>query len=334
MRRLAAVLILLALAVSAGWARAAQERIFVRSRYLMGTLVEIKARGEDEAATQAAINEAFDEIARLDRLMSHWRDDSQVARINAEAGKAPVAVAPEVLEVIRRALGASRMTGGAFDITAASVSALWQIDGENPRVPSKAEIRSALPNVGWRHVRIDEKEGTVYLDSPGVRIGLGGIAKGYAVDRAVGILRSRGVRSAILTAGGDSGIVGRDGDRPWRIGVRHPRATDRTVAWFDATDTTVHTSGDYERFMMVKGKRYGHILDPSTGWPVSRAWSVTVITKDGTLGDALATGIFVMGPGQGLRFAGSLPGVEALIVDTRGKVTMTPGLRGRAHLTP
>lgn len=334
MRRMAALAAALAVAWGAGAARAAEEKVFVRSRYLMGTLVDIKARGEDAAATQAAINAAFDEIARLERLMSDWRDDSQVARINAEAGKAPVPVAPEVFEVIQRAIGASRVTGGAFDITVASVGALWRIDGDNPRLPSKPEIRQALANVGWRHVQLDEKSRTVFLDAPGVRIGLGGIAKGYAVDRAIAVLRSRGVRSAILTAGGDTGLLGRDGDRPWRIGIRHPRAPGRTIAWFDAAGTTVHTSGDYERFMMVKGKRYGHILDPATGWPASRARSVTVVTKDGTLGDALATGIFVMGAEQGVRLAGSLPGVDALIVDSRGRVTMTPGLRDQMHLTP
>jgi thiamine biosynthesis lipoprotein len=300
----------------------------------MGTLVDIKARGSDAAATQAAINAAFDEIARLENLMSHWRDDSQVARINAEAGKAPVAVAPEVFEVIERALGASRMTGGAFDITVASVGALWRIDGEDPRVPAKEAVRRALTNVGWRHVRLDEKARTVFLDAAGVRIGLGGIAKGYAVDRAMNVLRSHGVRSAIITAGGDSALLGSDGDHPWRIGIRHPRVPGRTIASFDADDTTVHTSGDYERFIVVKGKRYCHILDPETGRPASRARSVSVVTKDGTLGDALSTGIFVMGPGQGLRLAESLAGVDALIVDSRGKVTMTSGMHKRARLTP
>jgi thiamine biosynthesis lipoprotein len=257
-----------------------------------------------------------------------------VARINAEAGKAPVPVAPEVFEVIRGATNVSRVTGGAFDITVASVSALWRIDGENPRVPSKQEIRKALANVGWRHVRLDERSRTVFLDAPDVRIGLGGIAKGYAVDRAIAVLGSRGVRSAILTAGGDTGLLGRDGDRPWRIGIRHPRSPGRTIAWLDAAETTVHTSGDYERFLIVKGKRYGHILDPRSGWPASEVRAVSVVTKDGTFGDALATGIFVLGPKQGLRLAGSLPGVEALIVDSRGQVTMTPGLRGRARVTP
>jgi thiamine biosynthesis lipoprotein len=208
----------------AGAAGAAEEKVFVRSRYLMGTLVEIDARGVDEAATQAAINAAFDEIARLERLMSHWRDDSQVARINAEAGKAPVPVAPEVFEVIRGATNASRVTGGAFDITVASVSALWRIDGENPRVPSKQEIRKALANVGWRHVRVDETSRTVFLDAPGVRIGLGGIAKGYAVDRAIAVLASRGVRSAISPRG-RTGLWKR-GDR-WRI-ASQPRSPDRT----------------------------------------------------------------------------------------------------------
>ena len=307
------------------------EKLYVRSRYLMGAPVEIRARGTDPAATQAAINAAFDEIARIELLMSHWRDDSHVARINARAGSGPVVVAPEVIEVVNRAIEASRVTGGAFDITVAAVGGRWQIDGENPRVPDPVEIKEALRHVGYRHIRVDEKARTIALDDPGARIGLGGIAKGYAVDRAARVLRRRGIRSATIHAGGDMALVGADGAKPWRVAIKDPDRPESTIGWFEVSDTTVHTSGDYERVLIVKGKRYHHILDPATGYPAKDARAVTVIAADGTLGDALSTGLLVMGPDKAVRLAESLPGVEALIVDPRGRTWMTRDMRRRFH---
>jgi thiamine biosynthesis lipoprotein len=175
---------------------------------------------------------------------------------------------------------------------------------------------------------------TVYLDEPGVQIGLGGIAKGYAVDRAVAKLREHGIRSAVVNAGGDMALLGPDGNRPWRVGVKDPRHPERTLGWFEATDVTVHTSGDYERSIVVGGKRYHHILDPKDGYPARSARSVTVVTPDGTLGDALSTGIFVLGPSKGHRLIESLPDVEAVIVEAGGKTVVSRGLARRIHLTP
>ncbi len=312
----------------------AESKVFVRSRYLMGTTVEIKARGGEIAATQSAINAAFDEIARIESIMSHWRDDSELARVNQMAGRQPVKVAPELLEVVKRGIGVSRMTGGAFDITVETVSRLWQIEGEDPKVPSKDEIKDALGLVGYRHVRVDEEKGTIFLDGSDVRIGLGGVAKGYAVDRAVAILRKRGIRSAMISAGGDMALLGKDGEQPWRIGVKDPRHPALTVGWFEASDTTVHTSGDYERFVMIEGKRYHHIFDPETGRPSDGVWAVTVITQDGTLGDALATGIHVLGPRKGMRLVESLEGVEAIVIDSGGKVKLSVAMRNLFHETP
>ncbi|MFQ5457552.1 MAG: FAD:protein FMN transferase [Myxococcota bacterium] len=317
--------------VAAAISGARESRVFVRSRYLMGTPVEIKARGSDGAATQKAINAAFGEIARLESLMSHWREDTELARVNRMAGRAPVRVAPELLEVVKRGIGVSRMTGGAFDITIETVSRLWQIEGDAPRVPTADEIKAALGRVGYRHVIVDEAAGTLFLDAPGVRIGLGGVAKGYAVDRAIDILRDHGIRSAMISAGGDMALLGKDGDRPWRIGVKDPRRPGRTVGWFDGADTTVHTSGDYERFAMVKGKRYHHIFNPRTGRPSEGLWSVTVLTRDGTLGDALATGILVLGRREGMRLVESLAGVEAILIDASGKIRTSDAMRPRFH---
>lgn len=312
----------------------AGSKVFVRSRYLMGTTVEIKARGSNGAATQGAINAAFDEIARIESMMSHWRDDSELARVNQMAGLQPVEVAPELLEVVKRGIGVSRMTGGAFDITIETVSRLWQIEGEEPKVPSKEAIKDALGRVGYRHVQLDEGKGTIFLDEPDIRIGLGGVAKGYAVDRAIAVLRKRGIRSAMISAGGDMALLGKDGEQPWRIGVKDPRHPSQMIGWFDASDTTVHTSGDYERFVMIEGKRYHHILDPETGHPSDGVWAVTVVTQDGTLGDALATGIHVLGPRKGMRLVESLEGVEAIVIDSGGKLKSSGAMRNLFHERP
>lgn len=316
-------------------ASAGESRLFVRSRYLMGTEVEIKARGREPAATQAAINAAFDEIARLEALMTTWRDDSEVSRVNAMAGRSPVRVSPEVADVVERALGVSRLTGGAFDITVEPLIRLWRIDAEGEaRVPSRKDVAEALRHVGYRHVKLDRGAGTIFLDEAGVQIGLGGVAKGYAVERAAGVLRRRGVRSAMVNAGGDIALLGADGDRPWRIGVRDPRDPAGTMGWMDLENVTVHTSGDYERFVMIGGKRYHHILSPFTGYPARRARAVTVLSRDGTVGDALSTGVFVLGHQEGLKLIESLDGVEALVVDPGGKLHFSGGMRDRFHATP
>jgi len=327
------VLSLLFLAPRAG--SGADERFFVRSRYLMGTEVEIKARGVDAGATQAAIGAAFDEIARLESLMTTWRDDSDVSRVNARAGRSPVEVRGEVIDVVEHALGVSRLTGGAFDITIEPILRLWRIDGdEEARLPAKKAIAAALHNVGYRHVIVDRTAKTVFLDQEGVKIGLGGVAKGYAVQRAMKVLEDRGVRSAIITAGGDMALLGADGDRPWRVGVKDPRDPRNTIGWMDLEDTTVHTSGDYERFRIIDGKRYHHILSPFTGYPARRSRAATVVSRDGALGDALSTGVFVLGPREGLALIDSLGGVEALVVDPGGKPHLSGAMRKRFHPAP
>ncbi|MDP3940025.1 MAG: FAD:protein FMN transferase [Deltaproteobacteria bacterium] len=329
-------LLLCAVALLAAAVTAAGEgRVFVRSRYLMGTAVEIKARGADAAETQGAINAAFDEIARLEALMTTWSADSDVSRVNAMAGRAPVRVAPEVIEVVEHALGVSRLTGGAFDITIEPLVQLWGIDGDGKaKVPAKKEIDAALGRVGYRHVHVDRGEGTIFLDEAGVRIGLGGVAKGYAAERARGVLKARGVRSAIVNAGGDMAMLGKDGDRPWRVDIRDPREPGGTMGWLQLENRTVHTSGDYERFRVIKGKRYHHILSPLTGYPARRSQAVTIVSRDGALGDALSTGVLVLGPEEGIKLIESLDGVAVLVVDNGGKLHMSGAMRKRFHPAP
>lgn len=314
---------------------AGESRVFVRSQYLMGTAVEIKARGANAAETQAAINAAFDEIARLETLMTTWSDDSDVSRVNAMAGRAPVQVAPEVIEVVERALGVSRITGGAFDITIEPLVQLWGIDGDGKaKVPAKKDINGALGSVGYRHVHVNRGEGTIFLDEAGVRIGLGGVAKGYATERARNVMKARGVRSAIIDAGGDMAMLGKDGDRPWRVDIRNPREPGGTIGWLQLENRTVHTSGDYERFKIIKGKRYHHILNPLTGYPARRSQAVTIVSRDGAVGDALSTGVLVLGPKEGIKLIESLGDVAVLVVDSGGKLRLSGAMRKRFHPAP
>jgi thiamine biosynthesis lipoprotein len=302
-----------------------------RSHLTMGSEVRVTAWTRDEAGALAAFHEAFAEFDRLDALMSIWRDGSEVQRLNAAAGERPVPVGPEVRDVLLTAQQVSEWTGGAFDVTFAALSDIWRFDHDRDgRVPSPAEIAARLPLVDYSAVRLDGAAGTAFLAREGMRVHLGGVGKGYAVDRAAAILRSRNVGDFMIHAGGDLYVAGRRGDRPWRVGIRDPRGPeDRVIAAMDLTDATFSTSGDYERSFVRDGRRYHHIIDPDTGQPARRSRSVTIIARNAAVADALATGIFIMGPESGLELIERLPDVEGVIVGADNVVSMSSGLRER-----
>jgi len=316
-----AILSLLAHAASAG--------MVVRQRPQMGTYVEIKILvpdGEEEAAA-SAIEAAFTEIDRVESLMSEYRPESEVHAINASAGKAPVQVNHEILEVVQRALYVSSLTRGAFDITAASLSGLWNFNDVPVQLPSDEVIASTLPFVNYKLITVDRDERTIFLTKQGMRIGLGAIAKGYAVDRACEVLAGRGVTSAIVNAGGDLRALGRKDGGAWIIGIQDVGDRDRLAAKIEVSDIAVVTSGDYEKYLMINGKRCSHLIDPRTGRPArSGCSSVTVVTSRADLADAIATGLFILGPAEGLALAEHLKNVEALFIDDQGRLLWTPGI--------
>jgi thiamine biosynthesis lipoprotein len=293
----------------------------------MGSRFEISAVHPDPQKCQVAIDAAYAEIDRIEALISEWRESSRVSEINRQAGVAPVEVPKELANLVRRSLKVSALTDGAFDVTFHTVGRLWNFKSRTAPVPAKEAIAAALADTGYRHVLLDEKRSTVYLDRKGTRIGFGAIGKGYAANRAVFVLKEHGVTGGVVNAGGDLVIFGtQENGKPWRIGIANPLDRDKTFAWLDTTEQAVVTSGNYENYIEVDGRRLSHILDPRTGWPVEELRSVTIVCPDGELADALATGVSVLGVEKGLALVDRLKGVEAMLVDSGGTIHFSKGL--------
>lgn len=296
-----------------------------RSQILMGTVVEISAFGADQGRLEAAVTEAFAEMARIESLMRPAGEGSDVARLTAaEQG---TEVAPETAEVIALGLRVAAESGGAFDMGLGRLKELWGIETEAPRVPAPTEIRQALSGTGRDDLHLDGRR--VEKAQPALAVDLGAIAKGYAVDRAVELLRRAGVESAAVNAGGNIRLIGDHDGRPWRIAIQHPREAAGQLALLELADTSVSTSGDYERFFEQDGVRYHHIFDPRTGYPAGRCRSVTVVTQSAALADALSTAAFVLGPEEGLALLRRFPATEGLIVAADGTPHASPGLEAR-----
>jgi thiamine biosynthesis lipoprotein len=296
-----------------------------RSRILMGTVVEISAHGADLGRLEAAVTAAFEEIARIERLMHPTGEGSDVARLTASSQGTEVA--PETAEVIALGLRVAALSGGAFDMGLGRLKGLWGIESEAPRVPAPEEVRQALTGTGPDGLRLDGLR--VEKATATLAVDLGAIAKGYAIDRAAEVLRKAGIDSAAINAGGDIRLIGGHSGRPWRIAIQHPRDADRQLATLELADLAVVTSGDYERFFERDGVRYHHIFDPRTGYPAGLCQSVTIVTPSAALADALSTAVFVLGPEAGLALLQHFPEAEGLIVAADGTPQMTPGLQGR-----
>ena len=297
-------------------------------RKKMGSRFEVIAVHPERAVAEKAVEAAWAEIDRLEAMISSWRETSETSEINRQAGIGPVAVSPELFNLIRRSLKVSELTGGAFDITFDSVGKLWDFKSGDGSVPSQEAIAEAVARVGYEKVVLDPQKRTVFLTHGGTRIGFGAIGKGFAANRAAQVLKERGIPGGLVNAGGDLYAYGHkdDGSR-WHVGIADPATPDHTFAHVQLTDTAVVTSGDYENYFEFDGVRYAHILDPRTGWPVRFLRSVTVVCPDAELADALATSIFVLGPEEGLRLINHLNGVEALLVDGDGKVSYSDQIR-------
>ena len=285
--------------------------------FLLGTQVQIQISCSPERGPEAknAIRAARDEIKRLESLLSPYIPESDVSRINRNAHHKSVKVSPETFRIIQKACSISEMTGGAFDITFAAVAELWNLDPENPRIPSENEIEKRLKLVDYSKIILNEKKISVTFTEPGMKIDLGGIAKGSIVDTAVELIRNRGFTDALVNAGGDIFASGKNRfGKPWKIGVRHPRKGEDFITKLEVSNRAVVTSGDYERMVMIDGMRYHHILDAATGKPAEKCISVTVVAPEAETADALSTALFVMGPEKGIEFIEEIPETEALIM--------------------
>jgi len=301
----------------------------------MGSELRLTAWTSDDSTASAAFDEVFREFDRLEDLMSIWRSGSDVVRLNAAAGVHPVPVSADVRAALKVAREVSEWTDGRFDVTFGALSDLWKFDYQDKdnTIPDPAEIARRLALINYRDVEVDDSAGTAFLKRQGMRVNLGGIGKGYAVDRAVAILRRRTLHDFLVQAGGDMYVAGRHGDRPWRLGIRDPRGpADRSFATLELSNGTFSTSGDYERFFLKDGRRYSHIIDPTTGQPARLCRSVTMVTDRAVLADALAKGVFILGPQAGMALIERLPGVEGVIVDAGNRVLISSGLEGKVTI--
>jgi thiamine biosynthesis lipoprotein len=315
-RLITLLVLLLPTCINADWQR--------QEAAIMGTAITVELWHKDDTQGRELAETIMDEMRRIDHLMSSYKPDSELSAINVGAASGPVTVSEELLSLIERALEYSVITTGAFDITYASAGQHY--DYRNNKKPDDAQLQAALPAIDYHHVKIDKSASTVAFMHPGVRIDLGGIAKGYAVDRGMKLLQQAGVKTALISAGGDTRVIGKRWDRPWHIGIRNPRDEENIVSMIPLENSAISTSGDYERFFEEDGVRYHHILDPKTGTSTHEILSSSIIGKYATDTDALSTSVFILGVDKGMQLIDSIPDTEAIIIDNKGDMHYSAGL--------
>ena len=310
-------------------------KLFKKASLSMGTVFETTIYAPDKYVAEKTFNEVIQEINRLDYLMSNYKKESVLSELNRNASAEPAACNKELVGVIEQSLQYSNITDGAFDITIGPLMKEWGFFKKKGRIPGKEELESALESVSYKNIIIEEKTikslakklvtvKTVFFKNPGTQIDLGGIGKGYAVDRAISVLKQNGISSALINFAGNIYTFGTPpGKDSWVIGLQHPRKSEGLLGTFEIRDKAVSTSGDYEKFFTIEGKRYSHIIDPRTGNPVKGIVSVTIVTGNATRADALSTGVFVLGLEKGMDLIEQLPDVEGIIVyeDTDDKLS-------------
>jgi len=301
----------------------------------MGSELQLTAWTTDEVGTLATFETVFQEFDRLESLLSTWREHSDVTQLNAAAGSHPVPIGTELRDVLQTARQISEWTNGKFDVTFGVMSGLWKFDYQNQdgTIPDHDEVVRRRNLINYRDLVVDENTGTAFLRRKGMVVNLGGIGKGYAVDRARNILREKGIHDFMIQFGGDFYAAGHSGDHPWRLGIQDPRGpSNRIFASMNVSDSTFSTSGDYARFFIKDGRRYHHILDPATGEPAQGCRSVTILTSSATVADGLSTGVFILGPEAGMALIERLPDVEGIIVSSKNEVLVSSGLKDRVTL--
>ena len=305
-----------------------KESIYRKTMIQMDTLVTINVVAESGEKADMAMGKAFGEIDKLGASLSFFSDEGDLSSINRNAGIGPVRVSPDTMEVIERAVLTSERTGGAFDVTVGPEISLWDFAAKQK--PDDGKIRERLGLVNYQWITLDKKESTVELGRKGMLMDLGAVAKGFAADRAVEELKKNGIKSGLVAVAGDIRAFGLKPDvKPWRVGIRNPRQKgkdDELVATVELRDMAISTSGDYERYFVMDGKRYHHILDPRTGYPAEGCRSVTVMATDGVSADSFSTAVFVLGPEKGMEVLRRM-GFEGLIIDKEGNMTTTAGMK-------
>jgi len=304
------------------------QQLFKRAMRLMGNHFELSVVAQDEHWAMERIDAGVSEIQRIERLLTTFNEDSETCRINSGAGIVPVAVSPETFHLIERSLRISQITQGAFDITYGSVDkSLWNFDANMRRLPDKDTARKMVRLINYRNVLLDKEYMTVYLKEKGMRIGFGGIGKGYAAERAKSVMQSKGVTSGVVNASGDLAAWGHQPNgQPWTIGIVNPNASGQIFSWLNVTNMALATSGNYEKFIVIDGKKYSHTINPRTGLPVTGIKSVTIICPNAEIADAMATPVMIMGVRAGLDMINQINDVEAILIDDEDKVYASQNL--------
>ncbi len=295
---------------------------FSKSLRLMGNNFTITVVSHSQAEAEFHINTAIEEIKRIERLLTTFDESSQTCLINKNAGISPVEVDTEVVELIQRSIGISQITQGAFDISYGSIDkTLWNFDKNMTQLPSREEAMKMVHLIDYRNILLDKENSTVFLKNKGMRIGFGGIGKGYAAEMAKRLLINEGVMSGIINASGDLSAWGlQPCGRPWRIGISNPDFPEDIFSYLDISEKAVATSGNYEKYAIIDGKKYSHTIDPKTGLPISGIKSVTVISGNAEFADAMATPIAVMGIKAGLYLVNQIPELHCVIIDDDNKL--------------
>jgi FAD:protein FMN transferase len=297
---------------------------FKTQQGIMGTRIAVEIWHQDKVLAQQCSDKVYAEMRRIDFLMSPFKSKSELSKVNQLAAKQAVKITDELFDLIKFSLTVSEASAGAFDVTFASVGYLY--DYRQKKKPSVVEISNKLKFINYRNIILNEKNNSIRFTHDGMRIDLGGIAKGYAVDQSIDVIKSCGIKNGLVSAGGDSRILGDKQGSPWIMGVRHPRKKNDVAVKLPLSNTAISTSGDYERFFIEDGKRIHHIIKPTTGKSVDATWSATVIADEATLTDALSTTLFVLGVKDGLNLINKYKGVDAIIIDSKGKMFYSDGL--------
>ena len=297
------------------------QQVYQRKLILMGSRFDITVVENDSAKANEYIDMAIGEISRIEKLISSWDKNSETSLVNNNAGIKEVKVGDDLFNLVQTSLIVSEITDGAFDISYASMDRIWKFDGSMKTMPSNAEIKKSVARVGYENIIVDELKQTIFLKNKGMKIGFGGVGKGYAADKAKQLLISKGVKAGIINASGDMNTWGTqpNGDQ-WNVAITNPMNKNVAFALLPISNSAVVTSGNYEKFVNFNGKRYSHIINPKTGYPASGIISVSVFAESAQLADALATAIFIMGTDVGLDRINQLPNIECIIIDDKGNI--------------
>lgn len=304
-----------------------QSHTHIHESFHMGSPFAITVIHEDKDKAWEGIKAAEREIERIEALISSWKESSQTSAINRAAGKEAVEVDAELFQLISRAQKVSQLSSGAFDISYASMDRIWKFDGSLTELPSDEAISNSVARINYKNILLNKEKQTVFLKEKGMKIGFGAIGKGYAANRAKKILQEMGIESGMVNAGGDLIAWGKEENgQAWKIAVADPSKEKQVLAWLEVDNKAVVTSGDYERFVMLDGKRYAHIIDPRSGWPVQGLKSVSIICPDAEIADALATTVFVLGKEKGLELVEKLRGIECIIITDENEIVTSSHL--------